>query len=168
MGELTAAASRVILNESRSTSLTLDPEAQLPLLDVPDAFQIEVPDDWETMATAGREYTLTPGEDSGLRLNIVVYGARNKKDVTPAFITAAVRTWATSIGVEESETFTVLTPTGGETPRAFASIPRDNRNIYVGFFYFKKSFVVAAGSALPDDRAGFARVEQMVWSIEAG
>jgi hypothetical protein len=139
----------------------------VPLLDVPDAFQIEVPEGWEATAIPGREYTLTPGNDSGLRLNIVVYAARNKKDVLPALITEAVRTWAKSIGMQKSESLAVLTPTGGETPRAFASIPGDERNVYVGFFYFKKSFVVAAGSAPVDDRAGFARVEQMLWSIEA-
>ena len=140
----------------------------MPFLDIPEAFQIEIPDGWEATAIAGREYTLSPGDDSGLRLNIVVYGARNKQDALPAASTAAVRTWAKGIGMQKSESLTVLTPTGGETPRAFASIPGDERNVYVGFFYFKKSFVVAAGSAPVDDRAGFSRVEQMLWSIEAG
>lgn len=140
----------------------------MPLLDVPDAFQIEVPEGWEATAIPGREYTLSPGDDSGLRLDIVVYEARNKKDALPAVSTAAVRTWAKSIGMQGSESLAVLTPTGGETPRAFASIPGDERSVYVGFFYFKKSFVVAAGSAPVDDRAGFTRVEQMLWSIEAG
>ena len=140
----------------------------MPLLDVPDAFQIEVPEGWEATAVSEREYTLGPGDDSGLRLNIVVYEARNKKDALPAVSTASVRAWAKSIGMQESESLAVLTPTGGETPRAFASIPGDERNVYVGFFFFKKSFVVVAGSALVDDRAGFARVEQMLWSIEAG
>jgi hypothetical protein len=140
----------------------------LPIVDVPDAFQIEVPDGWETTAMPGREYTLTPGDDSALRLTIIVYEARKKTDAVPPASTAAVRAWAKSIGVEGSDSLTVLTPTGGETPRAFASMRKDDRSVYVGFFYFKKSFVVAAGSARADDRAGFARIEQMVWSIEAG
>ena len=140
----------------------------MPLLDVPDAFQIEVPDGWETTTIPGREYTLTPGDDSGLRLTLIVYEARNKKDAVPPISTAAVRAWAKSIGVQDSETLTVLTPTGGETPRAFASTRKDDRNVYVGFFYFKKAFVVAAGTAHADDRAGFTRIEQMLWSIEAG
>jgi hypothetical protein len=140
----------------------------LPLLDVPDAFQIEVPEGWEATAIPGREYTLTPGDDSGLRITIIVYEARNKRDALPAVSTAAVRAWAKDIGMPDSESLAVLTPTGGETPRAFASIPRDKRNVYVGFFYFKKSFVVVAGSAPADDRAGFTRIEQMLWSIEAG
>ena len=140
----------------------------MPLLDVPDAFQIEVPDGWKATAISGGEYTLISGDDSGPRINIVVYAARDKKDALPAVSTAAVRTWAKNIGMQNSESLTVLTPTGGETPRAFASVPRVERNVYVGFFYFKKSFVVAAGSAPVDDRAGFTRVEQMLWSIEAG
>jgi len=139
----------------------------LPLLDVPDAFQIEVPDDWGATTTSAREYTLTPNDDSALRIDIVVYAARDKKEALAASSTAAVREWAWNIGVQESKDLTVLTPTGGETPRAFASMARDDRNVYVGFFYFKKSFVVAAGSAPAVDRAGFARIERMLWSIEA-
>ena len=138
----------------------------MPLLDVPDAFQIEVPDGWESTAIAGNEYMLSAGDDSGLRLNIVVYGARLKKDALADVSTAAVRAWAKSIGMQNSESLAVLTPTGGETPRAFASIRGDDRNVYVGFFYFKKSFVVAAGSAPPEDRAGFTRVERMVEEME--
>ena len=139
----------------------------MPLLDVPDAFQIEVPDGWEATAIPGREYTLSSGDDSGLRLDIVIYEARNKKDALPAASTAAVRTWAKGIGMQKSESLAVLTPTGGETPRAFASIRGDKRDVYVGFFYFKKTFVVAAGTAPVNDRAGFARVERMLWNIEA-
>jgi hypothetical protein len=138
----------------------------LPLLDVPDAFQIEVPDGWQATAVPGREYTLRPGDGSGLQIDIIVYAARDKKDALSADSTAAVRTWAKSIGMEDSESLTVLTPSG-ETPRAFASIPRGERNVYVGFFYFKKTFVVVAGSAPADNRAGFAYVEQLLWSIEA-
>ena len=139
----------------------------MPLLDVPDAFQIEVPDGWEATAIPGREYTLSSGDDSGLRLDIVIYEARNKKDALPAASTAAVRTWAKGIGMQKSESLAVLTPTGGETPRAFASIRGDKRDVYVGFFYFKKTFVVAAGTAPVNDRAGFARIERMLWNIEA-
>lgn len=139
----------------------------MPLVHIPDALQIEVPDGWETTALPGREYALIPTDDSGLRLSVVVYEPRNKKDAVPAVSTPAVRAWAKSIGVPDSESITVLTPTGGDTPRAFASVRKDERNVYVGFFYFKKSFVVVAGSARVDDRAGFARVEQMLWSIEA-
>jgi hypothetical protein len=157
-----------MLKKSRPTSLTQHPEAQLPLLEVPDAFQLEVPDGWQASAIPGREYTLSPGDGSGLQIDIVVYAAKDKKEAVPAASTAAVRTWAKSVGMQNSDELTVLTPTGGETPRAFASIPRGERNIYVGFFYFKKSFVVVAGSARADDRAGFAYVEQLLWSIEAG
>ena len=140
----------------------------MPLLDVPDAFQIEVPDGWQATAIPGREYTLSPTDSSGLQLDIVVYDARNnKKDALPAVSTEAVRAWAKGIGMKDSESLSVLTP-GGETPRAFASISGDERNVYVGFFYFKKSFVIAAGTAPVDDRAGFTRVERMLWSIEAG
>lgn len=138
----------------------------MPLLDVPDAFQIEVPDGWDATSTSGSEYTLGPSDDSGLRIDIVVYAARDKKDAASAVSTAAVRDWAKSIGMQNSESLSVLTP-GGETPRAFASVPRDERNVYVGFFYFKKSFVVAAGSARADDRAGLTRLERLLWSIEA-
>jgi hypothetical protein len=139
----------------------------LPLLDVPDAFQIEAPDGWEVTAVDAREYTLSSGDNGALRIDIVVYAPRDKKDAVPAVSTEAVREWARNIGMRGAGTLTVMTPTGGDTPRAFASIPREGRNVYVGFFYFKKSFVVAAGSAPADDRAGFTRVEQMLWSIEA-
>ena len=138
----------------------------MPLLDVPDAFQIEVPDGWGTTAIDGREYTLSPGDDSGLRLDIVVYQARTKKDALPEVSTAAVREWAKSIGMQNSDSLSVLTP-GGDTPRAFATIRGDGRDVFVGFFYFKKSFVVVAGTAASDDRGGFARLERMLWSIEA-
>jgi hypothetical protein len=138
----------------------------LPLLDVTDVFQIEVPDGWGTTALSGREYTLSTGDDSGLRIDIVVYQARTKKDALPAVSTAAVREWAKSIGMQNSESLTVMTP-GGNTPRAFATIRGDGRDVFVGFFYFKKSFVVAAGRAPSDDRSSFARVERMLWSIEA-
>jgi hypothetical protein len=138
----------------------------LPLLDVTDVFQIEVPDGWASTAPSGREYTLSSGDDSGLRIDIVIYQARTKKDALPQVSTAAVRSWAKSIGMQNSENLSVLTP-GGDTPRAFASIRGDGRDVFVGFFYFKKSFVVAAGRAASDDRGGFARVERMLWSIEA-
>ena len=140
----------------------------MPQIDVPDAFQIEIPDDWASTSVDGREYTFSSAGDGELRIDIVVYPAKTKKDALPEASTAAVRAWAKSIGVQDSESLSVLTPTGGEIPRAFASIRRDDRNVYVGFFYFKKSFVVVAGSARADDDAGFARVEQMLWSIEAG
>jgi hypothetical protein len=138
----------------------------LPLLDATDAFQIEVPDDWGTTALSGREYTLSTGDDSELQIDIVVYQGRTKKDALPQVSTAAVRAWAKSIGMQDSDSLTVMTP-GGDTPRAFATIRGDGRDVFVGFFYFKKSFVVAAGRAPSDDRGGFARVERMLWSIEA-
>jgi hypothetical protein len=138
----------------------------LALLDVTDVFQIEVPDDWGTASLSGREYTLSSGDDSGLLIDIVVYQARTKKDALPEVSTAAVRAWAKSIGMQNSESLTVMTP-GGVTPRAFATIRGDGRDVFVGFFYFKKSFVVAAGRAPSDDRGGFTRVERMLWSIEA-
>jgi hypothetical protein len=138
----------------------------MPLLDVTDAFQIEVPDDWGATALAGREYTLSTGDDSGLLIDLVVYPARTKKDALPKVSTAAVRAWAKGIGMQNSESLNVMTP-GGDTPRAFATIRGDGRDVFVGFFYFKKSFVVAAGRAPSDDRGGFARVERMLWSIEA-
>jgi hypothetical protein len=138
----------------------------LPLLDVTDVFQIEVPDGWAADALSGREYTLSSGDDSGLRIDIVVYQARTKKDAHPQVSTAAVRAWAKGIGMQNSESLAVMTP-GGNTPRAFASVRGDGRDVFVGFFYFKKSFVVAAGRAASDDRGGFARVERMLWSIEA-
>ena len=138
----------------------------MPLLDVTDVFQIEVPDGWGASAVAGREYTLSTDDDSGLRIDIVVYQGRTKKDALPEVSTAAVRDWAKSIGMHDSDSLNVMTP-GGNTPRAFASIRGDGRDVFVGFFYFKKSFVVAAGSAPSDDRGGFTRVERMLWGIEA-
>ena len=138
----------------------------MPLLDVTDVLQIEVPDGWSATDLDGREYTLSAGDDSGLRIHIVVYPARTKKDALPEVSTAAVRAWAKTIGMQNSDSLTVVT-TGGETPRAFASIRGDRSDVFVGFFYFKKSFVVAAGTAPSDDRSGFARVERMLWSIEA-
>jgi hypothetical protein len=156
-----------MLKGSYPTPCVENPETPLPLLDVPDAFQIEVPAGWQATAIPGREYTLTSGDDSELRIEFVLYPARKQKDMVAAVVTEAVRSWATSIGVEDPDDLTVLTPTGGTTPRGFASIPRGERNIYVGFFYFKKTFVVAAGTARANDRAGFARVEQLLWSIEA-
>lgn len=138
----------------------------MSLLDVTDVFQVEVPDDWASTAPSGREYTLSSGDDSGLRIDIVVYPARSKKDALPQVSTAAVRSWAKTIGMPNSDSLTVMTP-GGDTPRAFASIRGEQRDVFVGFFYFKKSFVLAAGSAPSNDRGGFARVERMLWSIEA-
>ena len=138
----------------------------MPLLDVTDAFQIEVPDGWEAKSPSGREYTISSGDDAELQIDIVVYPARTKKDALPEASTAAVRAWAKSIGVQNTESITVLTP-GGDTPRAFATIRGEGRDLFVGFFYFKKSFVVAAGRASSDDRAGFARIERMLWSVEA-
>jgi len=137
----------------------------VPVLDVPDAFQIEVPDGWQPTVVSASEYTLSDG--GGLQLTIVVYAARDKKEALAATSTAAVREWAWNIGVQDAKSLTVLTPTGGDTPRAFASMSRDDRNVYVGFFYFKKCFVVAAGSAPATDRAGFTQVERLIWSIEA-
>jgi hypothetical protein len=138
----------------------------LPQIDVPDAFQIEIPDDWGSTSVAGREYALSSGGDGDLRIDIVVYQARTKQDTLPEVRTAAVREWAKGVGMQNSESLSVLTA-GGATPRAFASIPGDRRDVFVGFFYFKKSFVVAAGTAPSDNRDGFKRVEQMLWGIEA-
>ena len=138
----------------------------MPLLDVTDVFQIEVPDGWEATGLSGREYTLSSNDDSGLRIDIVVYPPRTKKDALPEVSAAAVRSWARSIGMPNSDSLTVMTP-GGSTPRAFASIRGDGRDVFVGFFYFKKSFVLAAGTAPSDDRAGFTRLERMLWGIEA-
>lgn len=138
----------------------------MPLIDVPDAFQIEIPNGWTSTSVDGREYTLSSGDASDLRIDIVVYRARTKKDALPEVSTAAVREWAKGLGVHNSESLTVLTA-GGATPRAFASIRGDRRDVFVGFFYFKKSFVVAAGTAPSGDRGGFERVERMLWSIEA-
>ena len=138
----------------------------MPLLDVTDVFQIEVPDGWEATGVNGREYTLSSGDESELRIDIVLYQARTKKDALPEVSTAAVRAWAKSMGMPNSDSLSVLTP-GGDTPRAFATIRGDERDVFVGFFYFKKSFVVAAGTAPSDDRGSFARLERMLWSIEA-
>jgi hypothetical protein len=138
----------------------------LPYIDLPDAFQIEFPDGWGSTSVDGREYTLSSGDDSELRIDIVVYRARTKKDPLPEVRTADVREWAKGVGMQNSESLTVLT-TGGTTPKAFASIRGDRRDVFVGFFYFKKSLVVAAGSANSGDPGGFMRVEQMLWSIDA-
>ena len=138
----------------------------MPQIDVPHAFQIEIPDDWGSTSVAGREYTLSSGGDGDLRIDIVVYPARTKKDALPEVSTAAVRAWAKGVGMQNSENLTVLTA-GGATPRAFASIPGDRRDVFVGFFYFKKSFVVAAATAPSNNRDGFARVERMLWDIQA-
>ena len=138
----------------------------MPQIDVPDAFRIEIPDGWGSTSVDGREYTLSSGGDDELRIDIVVYEARTKKDALPEVSTAAVRAWAKGVGMQNSDSLTVLTA-GGTTPRAFASIPGDRRDVFVGFFYFKKSFVVAAGTAPSNNRDGFARVEQMLWAIEA-
>jgi hypothetical protein len=138
----------------------------LPQIDVPHAFQIEIPDGWGTTSVAGREYTLSSGGDGELRIDIVVYPARTKKDALPEVSTAAVRAWAKGVGMKDSENLKVLTA-GGATPRAFASIPGDRRDVFVGFFYFKKSFVVAAATAPSDNSDGFKRVERMLWDIQA-
>ena len=138
----------------------------MPYIDVPDAFLIEIPDGWGSTSVDGREYTLSSGGDSELQIDIVVYQARTKKDALPEASIAAVREWAKGVGMQDSESLTVLTA-GGATPRAFASVRGDRRDIFVGFFYFKKSFVVAAGTAPSDDRGGFMRVERMLWGIEA-
>jgi len=136
----------------------------LPYIDVPDAFQIEVPDGWGSTSVDGREYTLSSGDESELRLDIVAY--RAKKNPPPEVRTADVREWAKGMGVQNSESLSVLTG-GGTTPRAFASIRGDRRDVFVGFFYFKKSFVVAAGSAPTGDPGAFMRVEEILRSIEA-
>jgi hypothetical protein len=138
----------------------------LPYIDVPDAFQLEFPDGWGSTSVDGREYTLNSGDDSELRIDIAVYRARSKKEPLPEVRIADVREWAKGVGMQDADSLNVLT-TGGTTPRAFASIRGDRRDVFVGFFYFKKSFVVAAGSAPSDDPGGFMRVEQMLWSIEA-
>lgn len=144
----------------------MDPETPLPYLDVPDAFVIEIPDGWGSTSVGGREYTLSSGDDSALQINIVVYQARTKKDALPEASTAAVREWAKGVGMQNSESLTVLTA-GGDPPKAFATIRGERRDVFVGFFYFKKSFVIVAGTAPSDDPAGFKRVERMLWSIEA-
>jgi hypothetical protein len=138
----------------------------LPYIDVPDAFVIEIPDNWESTSVEGREYTLSSGDGNDLRINVVVYQARPKNDALPAASTAAVREWAKGIGMQNSESLSVLTA-GGTTPRAFATIRGAIRDVFVGFFYFKKTFVIVAGSAPSDNPAGLKRVEQMLWSIEA-
>lgn len=138
----------------------------MPYIDVPDAFQIEIPDGWGSTSVDGSEYTLSSGDDSELRINIVVYRARTKKDALPEVSTSDVRAWAKGVGMQNSESLTVLTASGA-TPRAFASIRGDRRDVFVSFFYFKKSFVIAAGSAPSGDPGGFKRVEQMLWSVEA-
>jgi hypothetical protein len=138
----------------------------LPQIDVPGAFRIEVPEGWGSTSVPGREYTLSSGDDGDLRIEIVVYQAKTKKDALPEASTAAVRAWAKGVGMQDSESLTVLTA-GGATPRAFASIPGDRRDVFVGFFYFKKSFVVVAGTAPSDNRDGFMRVERMLWDIQA-
>lgn len=138
----------------------------MPYIDVPDAFQLEFPDGWGSTSVDGREYTLSSGDDSELRIDIAVYRARSKKEPLPEVRIADVLEWAKGVGMQDAESLNVLT-TGGTTPRAFASIRGDRRDLFVGFFYFKKSFVVAAGSAPSDDPGGFMRVEQMLWSIEA-
>jgi len=142
----------------------MDPETPLPYIDVPDAFVIEIPDDWASTSIDGREYTLTSG-DGQLRIDLVVYLARTKKDTLPEAVTAAVRDWAKGVGVPNSESLSVLTA-GGDPPRAFATIRGAKRDIFVGFFYFKRSFVIAAATAPSGDVGGFKRVEQMLWSIE--
>ena len=138
----------------------------MPQIDVPDAFQIEIPDGWGSSSVDGREYTLSSGGDGDLRIDIVVYQARTKKDALPEVSTAAVRAWAKGVGMQNSESLTVLTA-GGPTPRAFATIRGDRRDVFVGFFYCKKSFVIVAGTAASDNSGGFARVERMLWGIEA-
>ena len=144
----------------------MDPETPLPYIDGPDAFVIEIPDSWGSTSVDGREYTLSSGAGSELRIDIVVYQARTKNDALPAATIAAVREWAKGVGMPDSESLSVLTA-GGATPRAFATIRGAKRDVFVGFFYFKKTFVIAAASAPSDDPAGFKRVEQMLWSIEA-
>jgi hypothetical protein len=144
----------------------MDPETPLPYIDVPDAFSIEFPHGWGSTSVDGREYTLSSGDGSDLRIDFVVYQARTKLDALPEASTAAVREWAKGVGVQDSEGLSVLTA-GGTTPRAFATIRGGKRDVFVGFFYFKKSFVIAAGSAPSGDLGGFKRVEQMLWSIEA-
>lgn len=142
----------------------MDPETPLPYIDVPDAFVIEIPDDWASTSVDGREYTLNSGTGE-LRIDLVVYLPKTKKDTLPEAVTAAVREWAKGVGVPNSDTLSVLTA-GGDPPRAFATIRGERRDIFVGFFYFKKSFVIAAATAPSADAAGFKRVEQMLWSIE--
>ncbi|MGE3193833.1 MAG: hypothetical protein AB7K08_10235 [Microbacteriaceae bacterium] len=162
---MSAAPCRAILKESRPPH-PIPPETPLPQIDVPDAFRIEIPDDWEASSSDGHEYTLSSVDDGDLRIDIVVYRPRAKTDALPEASTAAVREWAKGVGMQDADSLKVLTA-GGTTPRAFASIRGDRRDVFVGFFYFKKSFVVAAGTAPSDDSAGFGRVEQMLWGIEA-
>jgi hypothetical protein len=138
----------------------------VPHVDVPDAFELELPTGWVSTSVGAREYTLSSGEDGDLRINVVVYQPRTKNDALPDARIAAVREWAKGIGMQDSESLNVLTP-GGDTPRAFATLRGEGRDVFVGFFYFKKSFVIAAASAPSDNPAGLKRLEQMLWSIEA-
>ena len=135
----------------------------MPYIDVPDAFQIEFPDSWGSTSVDGREYTLSSSDDSELRIDIVAY--RAKKNPPPEVRAADVREWAKGMGMQDPGSLSVLTG-GATTPRAFASIRGDRRDVFVGFFYFKKSFVVAAGSAPSGDSGGFMRVEELLRSIE--
>jgi hypothetical protein len=162
---LSAASGGEILKRSRPTH-PKPPGDTVPQIDVPDAFTIEIPDTWGSSSVDGREYTLSSDDGSELRIDLVVYPARTKKDALPEVSTAAVREWAKDVGVQDTESLNVLTA-GGATPRAFASIRGERRDVFVGFYYFKKSFVVAAGTAPNHDRGGFERVERMLWSIEA-
>ena len=138
----------------------------MPYIDVPDAFQLEFPDGWGSTSVDGREYTLNSGDDSELRIDIAVYRARSKKEPLPEVRIADVREWAKGVGMQDADSLNVLT-TGGTTPRAFASIRGDRRDVFVGFFYFKKSFVVAAATAPSNNSDGFKRVERMLWDIQA-
>ena len=135
-------------------------------IDIPDAFVIEIPDSWGSTSVDGHEYTLSSGDGSELRIDIVVYRALTKIDALPDASTMAVREWAKGMGMQNSENLSVLNA-AGDTPRAFATIRGGRRDVFVGFFYFKRSFVIAAASAPSNDGAGFKRVEQMLWSIEA-
>ena len=137
----------------------------MPYIDVPDAFQIEFPEGWGSTSVDGREYKISSVDDSELRIDIVVY--RGTKKNPPADVrTADVREWAKGMGMPNSESLSVLTG-GGTTPRAFATIRGDRRDVFVGFFYCKKSFVIVAGTAPNDNSGGFARVERMLWDIQA-
>lgn len=142
----------------------MDPETPLPYIDIPDAFAIEIPDGWGSTSVDGREYALSSDDGSALRIDIVVYQARTKQDALPEASTAAVREWAKGVGMQNSESLAVQTASGA-TPRAFATIRGGGRDVFVGFFYFEQSFVIAAASAPSDDPGGFKRVEQMLWSI---
>ena len=140
----------------------------MPILEVPDAFQIEVMDGWEVNALpGGHEYTLAPGGKSELSLTLRIYPPRPKSDNTAEARTLALRTYAKTLGVEDVGSLTVLTPSG-EQPRAFASIDGEKVNRYLGFLYFKKAFVLAVASASTADRSGFSTAEQLIWSITPG